>query len=441
MSSTRFPNNDSRTEINTNKQMFALVDCNNFYVSCERVFNPRLEGKPVVVLSNNDGCVVSRSNEAKALGVKMGIPLFKIADLVKIHKIHTLSSNYALYGDMSERVMNVLSQLSPHQEIYSIDECFIDFSGFSNSIKYGQHIRKRIKKWLGLPVCVGIAPSKTLAKLSNHIAKSVMQHQGVFDITKISEEEKDVLLKSIPVESVWGVGRKLSQKLNDIGIMKVSDLKNADPDRMQELFSVVLKRTVLELRGISCLDMDEVVAPRKQIVSSRSFGTKVTSLNELEEAITSYASRAAVKLRKDGSHAGVVQVYLRTSQYSNSDAQYSTQGTARLEQPTDDTMVIVKAALSVLRKLYKEDYSYQKAGITLMDLGPAQAQQLQLFSKPQNNEKSQKLMQLLDLTNATMGKKTLYLASEGHDEKWAMKAEHLSPSYTTNWDDIPVAKA
>ena len=422
-------------------KVFGLVDCNNFYVSCERLFKPSLEGKPVVVLSNNDGCIVARSNEAKDLGVRMGIPLFKIGDLVRRHKIVTLSSNYALYADLSERVMNVLSTMSPHQEVYSIDECFLDFSGFSDATNHGQDIREIIKQWLGLPVCVGIGPSKTLAKLSNFIAKKRQQYSGVFDIRTLSEQEQSALMQDILADEIWGIGRKLSEQLNNIGIRTVKDLRDADPEQMQERFSVVVKRTVLELRGMSCLSLEEITEPRKQIICSRSFGSYVHSVNDLEEAVASYASRAAEKLRRDGSHVAVVQVFIQTNTFSKSQPQYCRQGSYRLTSPTDDTIAITKAAMSVLHEIYKSGYAYQKAGVVLMDLAPAQSQQLQIFSPVEKISKSQRLMQVLDATNAAMGHKTLYLAAEGRNETWRIKSEHRTPAYTTCWDSLPIAKA
>ncbi|MBX9692718.1 MAG: Y-family DNA polymerase [Cyanobacteria bacterium] len=426
---------------NNSARAFALVDCNNFYVSCERLFNPALHGKPVVVLSNNDGCVVARSNEAKELGVRMGIPLFKIADLVRQKKIITLSSNYPLYADLSKRVMTYLSTVTEHQEVYSIDECFLDLTAFPDRSAVGQDIRKTIKQWLGLPVCVGIGPSKTLAKLSNHVAKKQRQHDGVFDISQLPAGELSSLLDSITVDEVWGIGGKMTDRLNGIGIRTVKQLRDANPDQMQERFSVVVKRTVLELRGESCLSLDELPQPRKQIVCSRSFGTYVHTLVEMEEAVATYASRAAEKLRRDGSLANVVQVFIRTNSFSQSQPQYSKQLVTKLNTPTDDTIQIVKAATAALHQIYKDGFAYQKAGVALIDLVPAEAQQLQLFASAEKTSKSQKLMQVLDATNAAMGHKTIYLAAQGHNESWKVKAEHKSPAYTTSWDALPVAKA
>lgn len=420
---------------------FALVDCNNFYVSCERLFNPKLEGKPVVVLSNNDGCVVARSNEAKEVGVRMGIPIFKIRDLVQRHQIISLSSNYALYADLSSRVMNILATMSPHQEVYSIDECFLDLSGFTQSVEHGQNIRKTIRQWLGLPVCVGIGPSKTLAKLGNHIAKKRPGYDGVFDFNKISSADRTSIMQSIPVDEIWGIGRQLSDRLNNMKIHTVKDLRDSDPDEMQNKFSIVVKRTILELRGISCLELEEIVQPRKQIISSRSFGRYVETLEDLEQAVTSYASRAAVKLRRDGSQVCTLQTYIKTNAFARSHTQYSSQGSLKLPTPTDDTVVIVKAALSILRQIYKPGFLYQKAGVVLMELIPAQTTQLQIFSTIEKSSKAKKLMELLDSVNADMGRKTLYLAAEGHDESWKVKAEFRTPAYTTSWHDLPIAKA
>lgn len=426
---------------NSQGSKFALVDCNNFYVSCERVFNPKLQDKPVVVLSNNDGCVVARSNEAKALGVKMGVPFYQIADLVKQHTIIAQSSNYALYGDMSERVVSILSKFSPHQEIYSIDESFLDFTGVSDSIKLGKEIRLAVKKCLGLPVCVGIGASKTLAKLANQAAKLSSKSDGVFDFDRLASEDLDRTLQKFPVGYVWGIGRKLNEKLLDVGVTTALQLKNSCPDDMQKRFSVIVKRTVLELRGESCLSLDEVAAPRQQIVCSRSFGRHIHDLSELEEAVASYARRASEKLRADGSLTSVVQVFIRTNTHAITQPQHSQSATVKLQDPSDDSLAITTAALTALRKIFKPNYGYQKAGVTLMDLSPANARQLQLFTATEKVAKSQKLMQLIDATNATMGRSALRLAVEGSKQDWKMKAEHKSPSYTTSWDELPVAKA
>jgi DNA polymerase V len=421
--------------------IFALVDCNNFYVSCERLFNPSLEGKPVVVLSNNDGCVVSRSNEAKEAGVKMGIPLFKIFDLVQRHKITALSSNYALYGDLSKRAMGLLATMSPRQEIYSIDECFLDFNGFSNAAEHGQYVRQIVKQWLGLPVCVGIGSSKTLAKLSNHVAKKRTQYGGVFDFGSISYDAQTELLRSFPVDEVWGIGYRTTDRLNNMGIKTVKDLRDADPEKMQDRFSIAVKRIVLELRGISCLSLNEIAAQKKQIVCSRSFGSYVYSINDLEKAVATYASRAAQKLRRDRLLASAVHVFVRTNMFSPSQSQYGKQATLCLADPTNDSITITKAAIAGLKKLFKPGYAYQKAAVALTDLVSADTQQLELFADSKSTSKSQRLMQLLDTTNATIGHKALFLAAEGNDESWKAKAEHKTPAYTTSWEELPIAQA
>ena len=304
--------------------MFALVDANNFYVSCHRVFNPSLKGRPVVVLANNDSCCVARSNEVKALGVKMGTPWFQLYDLAKQHGIIALSSNYCLYGDVSLRFMRILAQFSPVQEVYSIDECFLDFTGFNyiDMTGYGQTIRQRVLQWLGLPVCVGIGPSKTLAKLSNYVAKKREQHQGVFDYSRLSQQEQDELVSSIEVGEVWGIGRRLSERLARQGIETVKDLRDADTKTVRRQFSVVVERTVLELRGVSCLDLEEVAQAKKEIVSSRSFGKLVVKLDDLQQAVASYTSRAAEKLRRQHSVAGALQVVLQTNPHKTGELQY-----------------------------------------------------------------------------------------------------------------------
>ncbi|CAG0988310.1 partial Protein UmuC, partial [Anaerolineae bacterium] len=296
----------------------ALVDVNNFYVSCERVFNPALEGKSVIVLSNNDGCAIARSNEVKALGVRMGEPWFKLRDIARRHGIVAYSSNYALYASMSNRVMRVLAGFSPDQEVYSIDECFLDLTGFRHLDlrEYGLQIRQRIRQWLGLPVCVGIGRTKTLAKLANHIAKKNPQFNGVCDLNAMPREEASRWLGGIAVGEVWGIGRKLAPRLAEIGSHHVLDLQAADPAMMRDKFSVVMEKTIRELNGIVCLDLEEMASPRQQILSSRSFGIPVTDLQSLTESVTLYMSRAAEKLRRQGSCASVVSVFIRTSPFN-----------------------------------------------------------------------------------------------------------------------------
>jgi DNA polymerase V len=417
----------------------ALIDVNNFYVSCERAFNPKLKNKPVVVLSNNDGCAISRSNEVKELGIAMGAPWFRMQDLVKQHGIVGLSSNYALYADMSNRVMSILRDFSPNQEVYSIDECFLDLTGFSfvNLFDYGQTMRKRILNWTGLPVCVGIGATKTLAKLANHCAKKQPIFNGVCNFNVLTDEALTNLLARLPVGEVWGVGRKLAPKLNAIGIHTALDLKQADSHRIRQQFSIVMQKTVMELNGTVCIELEEIPPPKKQILSSRSFGQSVADYNSLAESITSYMSRAAEKLRKQGSCAGSVFVYIRTSPFKPDEPQYSNGLTIPLTIPTDDTRQLVKVALWGLKRIYKAGFRYAKAGVMIGELVSVNQIQSDFFYKKNFEVGSNKLMGVLDRINQKMGRGTMKLASEGFKKPWRMKQGNKSPNYTTQWTDIP----
>ncbi len=417
----------------------ALVDVNNFYVSAERVFNPRLEGRCVVVLSNNDGCVVARSGEVKALGIAMGGPWFKLKDLARKHDIIALSSNYALYADMSNRVMSVLSEFSARQEIYSIDECFLDLSGHDgNFTQYGQQMRQRIQQWLGLPVCVGFAPTKTLAKLANHVAKKRAEYRGVCDLSAMPAEQLDAILSSIAVGEVWGVGRKLNEQLQQGGINTVKQLRDFDIYRIRNRFGVVMERTVRELRGVACLEIVDIAPPRQQIISSRSFGQSVTALSELQEAVSVYMSIAAEKLREQGSVAATAHVYIHTNEHKHEEPQYSRGITIALARPTDDTMQLVAAIKAGLRRIYRPGYRYKKAGVILSEITPAGITQAQLFAGTLESEKSVKLMAAMDAINLRMGKGAIKLASDGVEQSWRMNRGNMSPAYTSNWDELPV---
>lgn len=417
----------------------ALVDVNNFYVSAERVFNPGLEGRHVVVLSNNDGCVVARSAEVKALGVPMGEPWFRLGNLARKHRIVALSSNYSLYADMSNRVMSVLGEFSTQQEVYSIDECFLQMTGASQEItRQGRQMRQRIRQWLGLPVCVGIAPSKTLAKLANHVAKKCPQYEGVCNFEAMPAHELDTILSGIAVGEVWGVGRKLNEQLQHIGIHTVQQLRDADLPCMRDRFSVVLERTVRELRGVACLDVMDIAPARQQIISSRSFGRCVTGLQELEEAVSVYMSRAAEKLRRQGSVAATVHVYIRTNPHKADEPQCSPCMTVALDRPTADSMRLVEAALAGLRRIYRSGYRYQKAGVALSGIAPAGISQGSLFADSHDSAKSSRLMSALDGINARMGKGALKLASDGVAQRWRMKTGNRSPAYTSNWSELPI---
>ncbi len=418
----------------------ALVDCNNFYVSCERVFQPRLEHKPVVVLSNNDGCVVARSSEVKALGVKMGIPFFQIQDLVRQHNIIAFSSNYALYADMSNRVMSILTQFSPHQEIYSIDECFLDLTSFSriDLTAYGQQIRSRVHQWLGLPVCVGIASTKTLAKLANHIAKKNPCFKSVCNLNTLSPAKTDALFSRIEAGEIWGVGRRIRERLTEMGIHTVSDLRNAEPKAIRHQFGVALERTVMELRGTPCISLEEIAPDKQQIMSSRSFGMPVFALKDLQEAVSKYMSRAAEKLRRQHSLAGAITVYIHTNPHKVREPQYQKSITIPLAESTDNTLTLVNVALIGLEYIYRPGYCYQKAGIMLLNIIHADRKQPDLFStaNPQIPGKSRDLMRCMDHINALMGKNTLRLASAGIEQDWKARTDRKSPNYTTRWEEL-----
>jgi DNA polymerase V len=417
----------------------ALIDCNNFYVSCERVFNPALEGKPVLVLSNNDGCVVARSQEVKDLGVKMGVPWFQIQGLAKRHKIIAFSSNYTLYADMSNRVMRVLAGFSPRQEVYSIDECFLDLDGFKDADKYGQRIRSTVKRLLGLPVCVGIGATKTLAKLASHVAKKRLGFAGVCDFNALEPIALERLFSEIKVGEVWGVGSRTGKRLAELGIHTVLDLRRARSIRKQ--FSVVLERTVRELNGESCLPLEEVAPPKKQMMCSRSFGASVFSLEELGQAIISHVTRVAEKLRQQGSVAALVYAFIQTSPFVEKESQYSGGLLVPLPMPTDDTRLLIGAALAGLRKIYRPGFAYRKAGVLLCDLLPADKQQMSLFDDVEADLRSGSLMRAIDGINGTMGSGMIRFLGEGLDKQWQARSERKTPSYTTRIDDIPVARA
>jgi DNA polymerase V len=406
------------------------------------VFNPKLEGVPVVVLSNNDGVAVSRSNEVKALGIKMAEPWFKMKDIAERHGIIALSSNYTLYGDMSARVMSILSTFSPKQEIYSIDECFLDLGGFDpkSFMDYGQTIRQTVKQNVGIPVCVGIANTKTLAKLANYCAKKGFAGRtGVCDFGRGTEGQISKLFSRIPVGDVWGVGRKITEKLQAMGIKTVEDLRTANAERIRSLFSVVLGRTVSELNGIPCIELEDAGTPRQQIMVSRSFGATVTGLSDLSESVAHFATRAAEKLRHDGSVASSVCIYLHTNSFNESEPQYQQSKVVPLSQPSDDTTKLVNAAIAGLKAIYRSGYQYKKTGVMLMGLQPKGSIQPTLFDDPVEQKKSDSLMHVMDAINHKMGQGSVGIAASGVKQRWAMRRESKSPNYTTSWDELPVA--
>ena len=420
----------------------ALVDANNFYVSCERMFNPMLEGKPVVVLSNNDGCAVARSNEVKALGIKMGEPWFKMEKFAKQHGIIAYSSNYTLYGDLSARVMSILSTFSPMQEIYSIDECFLDLDGFDpiSLVDYAQTIRKTVMQNVGIPVCVGIADTKTLAKLANHCAKKGFAGaDGVCDFGRLADVDRRSLFASLPVDEVWGVGRRITEKLLTMNIRTVEDLRTANLEMIRRQFSIVLARTINELNGIPCIELDEAGTPRQQIMVSRSFGSAVTRLEDLSESVAYFTTRAAEKLRHDGSVAASICIYVRTNPFKENDPQYQRSLIVPLFQPTDDTMRLISASVAGLKEIYRSGYQYKKTGVMLMGLQTKESVQPTLFDDPNEQAKSDRLMHVMDAINSKMGQGSVSVAASGIRQKWAMRRERKSPNYTTDWDELPVA--
>ena len=421
--------------------VFALVDGNNFYVSCERVFRPSLEGVPVVVLSNNDGCVVARSAEVKALGVKMGTPYFELKDLVKQHGIVAFSSNYELYGDMSARMTRVIGQFAPRQENYSIDETFLDLDGIpGNLVELGQRIRQRVYQWVGIPVCVGIAPTKTLAKLANHVAKKRPEYASVCNLLDLTNTQRDALFGTIDVGEIWGVGRRLAPRLAAQGMATVKALRDANPKAIRQNYGVVMERTVLELNGVSCMKLEEVEPARQQIVCSRSFGELLSRQEEIAPAIAYFATRAAEKLRGQQSVAEAIQVFMQTNPHREQDPQYHPSFVIPFPTPTDDTRLIMQAALAGLRAIYRPKYKFMKAGVMLMGITPPQQVTGSLFSSDMApSPRSAQLMAVLDKTNRRYGKNTLVFASAVlPSSRWHMRRQRKSPDYTTKWAEIPV---
>ena len=423
--------------------LFALVDVNNFYVSCERVFNRKLEGVPIVVLSNNDGCAVARSNEVKALGVKMGAPWFKLKDLAKQHGILAFSSNYTLYGDMSNRATEVLRQFSPDIEVYSIDESFLRVETVVNlhdgATNMGQAIRQRVKQWTGLPVCVGFGSTKTLAKFANHLAKKQAVFNSVSDLSALPEIELHSWMQKTDVSEVWGVGRRIAARLEPMGITTVFDLLCADGKALRSQFGVVLERTASELSGVSCLELDDLAENKQQIMSSRSFGQMVKTFEELTESVSWHAHLAGEKLRAQQSVTGAVLVFIQTNRFRADDPQYNGSLVVPLENPSDDTCAITASAVYGLKRIYRSGFDYKKAGVMLMQLTQKENHQCTLFDDGTARIRSAKLMQAMDAINTTWGRNTLRVGSMGTTRRWAMRSENRSPRYTTNWDEVPHA--
>ena len=413
----------------------ALVDCNNFYASCEAEFQPKLTGLAIVVLSNNDGCVVARSPAAKALGVKMGEPLFKIKQLVQDKAVQVFSSNYSLYGDMSQRVMVCLAEFTPDIEIYSIDEAFLDLSGFGyrDLADYGKEIRDCVRQWTGITVSIGVAPTKTLAKIANRMAKKA--GCGVCDLAGTEANE---ILSSTDVEDVWGIGRRYAKSLRSHGIETALQLRDADPTWAKKSYSVVMQRTILELRGYSCIPVELAPPSRQSITVSRSFSRPVTELQDLKEAIATHLSRAAEKLRLYRLTANVLQVFALTSRFH--DNYYSNGVTVSLPVATQDTAELLFYALQGTETIFRPGLLFKKAGVLLLELQPETVVQGHLFEQ-RDTERSKLLMQTLDNLNRQFGDRTVQYAAAGLKKGWCMKQEQRSPRWTTRWNELLVVRA
>ena len=436
--------------------MYGLVDCNNFYVSCERVFNPSLKDRPVVVLSNNDGCIIARSNEAKALGIPMGAPLYSYKALIKQNKVLVYSSNYTLYGDMSSRVMNSLHYFVPDMEIYSIDEAFLSLKKFNNKTLLDEMftIRQSIYQWTGIPVSIGVGPTKTLAKLANRMAKKYSAN-GIYILT-ISNQLTNIL-NDIQLEDIWGISKGWANRLKSIGINNPFQLQQSDPRKVRKLISVVGERIVYELRGNSCLALEEIVN-KKSITVSRSFGNMINDKYNLKQALANHVARAAEKLRHQDSLCGEICVFINTNRFRKKDLQYNNSATLTFNDLTNNTTVIIQQAFKLLESLYRPNYNYKKIGVILLDLKQREKKiinqnyiiQDNLFTYNKNEKisvsQSDIHMKILDDINAKMGKMTIFYGSQGivkqqrrekiEEDKWRMRSGYKSPFYTTNWNDI-----
>jgi len=438
--------------------VYALIDGNNFYVSCERVFRPTLNDHPVIVLSNNDGCAIARSNEAKALGVAMGAPWFKVRHLQESAGLVALSANFTLYGDMSERMMTIAAGLGPTQEVYSIDESFVGLEGIRGDLtQRARTLRSRILQWIGIPTCVGIGPTKTLAKLANHVAKTAERKPGVYpsewaqvcNLASLSTEALQSLFKTTEVGEIWGIGRRIQAQLHDAHVQTVWDFLQLHPHIVRDNWGVVLERTLRELKGESCLSLEEAPSAKKEIACTRSFGKPILTLAPLLEAVSEFASKAAEKLRRQGSATSRVLVFARTSPFRPGPS-YSQSVSVPLRHPCSDTPSLVQAAVAGMHQIYRSGFQFAKAGVMLLELEPQGERQSEFdWSENESLERkpsphSDKLMQTIDHLNARYGKGTLSVASTGASRtrrEWSMRQERLTPQYTTNWDDLPLVRA
>jgi DNA polymerase V len=415
--------------------MYALVDGNSFFCSCERVFRPDLWKRPVIVLSNNDGCCVARTKEAKALGIKMGVPYFKIASLARQHGVAVFSSNYELYGDLSARMMQTIASLVPGLEIYSIDEAFVDFTGIQEPVALGAQIRSRVMQWLGIPTCVGIAPTKTLAKFANYLAKKNPEFAGVCNWLELSEADRDTHMRSTPVTELWGIGRKIGEALARQKVLTVADFCRVAPALLRTRYGVTVERILRELHGQSCLGLEEVNPTKQQILRSRSFSEEVTSKDELLAAVSMHMKSASVTLRAQHSVAGSVGVMIFGNRFRPEQPQHFGWDAVPLPTPSCDTFKLAEAAYQILNRLYRPGVRYKKAGVMLMDLTDSARVQVDLFSEG-DDERRLALMKTLDQIQDRFGKKSIRSGIELFGRNWHMRRDKLSPCYTTRWQDL-----
>jgi DNA polymerase V len=433
--------------------MYALVDANNFYVSCERVFRPGLQGRPVIVLSNNDGCAIARSNEAKALGITMGEPWFQIQRRLPDAGVIALSANFTLYGDMSNRMMGIAAGLGPEQEIYSIDESFIGLAGVRGDLaQRGHAVRARVLQWTGLPCGIGIGTTKTLAKLANHIAKTADRKPGsypaefarVFNLAALPASEFDAVMVATDLGEIWGIGRRIAAQLRDEGLKSALDVIRLDAAVVRRHWSVVLERTVRELQGQPCIAFEEVAPDKQEIASTRSFGLSVTELSDLVEAVSEFSARAAVKLRKQNGRAGRVMVFVHTSAFRSQDRQYSNSITLSLRRPSADTAAITATAVRGLKAIYRAGFNYAKAGVMLLEIQPGSVAVQGELALDESGADRPGLMSALDRLNDRFGRGSVALASAGlagDQRSWVRKQDFKTPNYTTHWADMPVARS
>lgn len=414
--------------------MYALVDCNTFYASCEQIFNPSIRSKPVVVLSNNDGCVISLNAEAKALNIPSYVPYYQVRDMIEKNNVHLFSSNYELYGDISARIMRLLEPYASDMEVYSIDEAFLGIHT-DNYQTHGEAIKAMLWQYIRMPVCIGIAPTKTLSKLANHAAKKIKRLGGVCVLNTPGKWEW--LLTRIPTNDIWGVGRQISKRLHQLGIHNALDLAKSNSKWLRRHFSVVLERTIKELNGEPCLDLDLAPSPRKEIICTRSFSYKITELHELQQAISLYASRACEKLRSQNGLTQNIWVYLES--FDKSVGYFNRQCLVKLPHLSNDTRQIARLGSKAIAEIYKHGIRYKKCGIGLLDIRTKKYEQKDFFN-PQQTEQSRKLMLVLDKVNQRYGKHTMKLANTGINPKWSMKRNYMSPRYSTRWPDIPVVR-